>query len=578
MKDRSFLLNTMLHQSQSFLSGAIGGPCAGFLLSILAAVLPARGEMGKPGLVFEKAIGDLRGKGIDNHAVAVADDGSICLLVTRERVAVFDRSGHYRKTLCLASPANGKRPYLNVSGKWVLVGDLTLDYPWVYATERQGTEPGSFLNPGRVTAGADGHIYVADGGNKRIQIFAPDDHTNPNQVVSVPEGKNPVAVSVRDSRMAVLTEQGDLFVYALGNGAPALLASLLIGSDAVSAALGPGDCTVVMYNGNPVHHGLITYQLTSGKLKEVSRFAPSHLQDWPCLFPAPVTLITGPRGRIWFATREVHGAVLKLDPRTDQLTPILENLSRPTAVNFDHDGQMMVAMDGPGRKGPVIRTYGNPDHEPVALLHTAPADGVLYDEPTVPLWSFLPDGNDGMICRLIEKGWQKGWPAFTLKHIFGNGDIESVIDFGALYAKRTRFSPWEAKYAVEFTADGNLVLASKPMVSVMKLSPQGKIRWEATDTPAGNADHVEFGCPADIALDRAGRIWVVDQEKNAVFCLSPEGKLLLTYGQFASWDDMDGAGFSQPSGLAIAEVDGKEFLYVGDAGNGRLLKYQIHER
>ncbi len=32
---------------------------------------------------------------------------------------------------------------------------------------------------------------------------------------------------------------------------------------------------------------------------------------------------------------------------------------------------------------------------------------------------------------------------------------------------------------------------------------------------------------------------------------------------------------SRPSGVAVTQVEGREFLYVGDAGNQRLVKYEI---
>ena len=93
--------------------------------------------------------------------------------------------------------------------------------------------------------------------------------------------------------------------------------------------------------------------------------------------------------------------------------------------------------------------------------------------------------------------------------------------------------------------------------------------------PQGGADTVDFLAPRDTAVDSRGRIWVVDAEMQKVYCLSPAGKLLLVHGGPATWDDATGEGFSQPTGVAVAGLDGVDYLYVGDAGNQRLVKYRI---
>jgi hypothetical protein len=49
----------------------------------------------------------------------------------------------------------------------------------------------------------------------------------------------------------------------------------------------------------------------------------------------------------------------------------------------------------------------------------------------------------------------------------------------------------------------------------------------------------------------------------------------LQYGGPATWDDRRGAGFDHPTGIAATRVDGVDYLYVGDAGNLRIVKYRI---
>ena len=43
----------------------------------------------------------------------------------------------------------------------------------------------------------------------------------------------------------------------------------------------------------------------------------------------------------------------------------------------------------------------------------------------------------------------------------------------------------------------------------------------------------------------------------------------------ATWDDGRGLGFSRPSAIAAVALDGVDYLYVGDAGNQRIVKCRI---
>jgi hypothetical protein len=68
---------------------------------------------------------------------------------------------------------------------------------------------------------------------------------------------------------------------------------------------------------------------------------------------------------------------------------------------------------------------------------------------------------------------------------------------------------------------------------------------------------------------------VTDSGTDRLVCLSGDGKLLLAYGGHASLDDRSGAGFCRPSGLAIVATGGQEYLYVGDSGNLRIVKFRL---
>jgi hypothetical protein len=200
----------------------------------------------------------------------------------------------------------------------------------------------------------------------------------------------------------------------------------------------------------------------------------------------------------------------------------------------------------------------------------------LYQNSRVPVWGLLWD-QDGLLVRIVEEGFKKGWPALTIKRLLPDGQTRPFLDFGYLYAVRDKFHPSVATYAMKHDWDGNIVLTARPLKAVYKITPEGTILWEAGLTPRGGAEKIEFQHPRDVAIDRHNRIWLTDCLKNKVFCLSPEGRLLYAFGKKVGVDDQIGEGFSEPTSIGIAHVNGREFLYVGDKGNQRLLKYQILE-
>ncbi|MBT9150587.1 MAG: hypothetical protein DDT40_00759 [candidate division WS2 bacterium] len=526
-----------------------------------------------PKLRFEKMIGDMRGKGMNNLSVTIADNGTIYLLMQPGRIAVFDEKGKYQKSLKVTVPWPDTFCYLSAMGNLVLLGDYKKDYPWVYSLQRKGNNPGSFLNPAMVTTDEKENIYVADTGNARIQIFTPDSLETPKEVIALTA--KPIGLSVRGNSMAIITGDNNLLFYELSTDKFSFRSSLAIGRAARAVAVGPdGRSVFVAFSEGPDLHQLKKYELKKGALEEISVIAPSYVENWPDInfFTERVSMVTGPDGEIWFAT-DVWQKIVSLNPETDDIRERLR-VNRPLTLGFDAGGKIYVGGFAPcNAEGPGLLVFS--ETGPQASGEKFPETGLLYKQKDVPVWGILPDEDGGVYVRVVEEGYRKGWPAFAIKKIYRDGTIKPFIDFGFLFAKRTRFHPAATFYSLQFDKEGNIILTSLPLVSVMKINPAGEIKWEAGLQPQGGADEVNFGSPRDTAIDSKGNIWVVDSAKNKVFCLSPSGKVLLEYGDYANVDDTEGKGFDMPSGIEVAMVGEKEFLYVGDAGNGRIVKYEI---
>jgi hypothetical protein len=529
---------------------------------------------GGPRLELAKIIGDMRGAGMHNLSVTVADTGEACLLAEEGRIEVFSPGNAYRKCIAMKLVWPTADKYIVASDRRLLAGDYRLDYPWVFSPRRQGAAPGRFRNPAMATLDAKGRIHVADRGNGRIQVFSGEDHAAPQQIVTMPGGVNPFALDLRGSTMAVLTDRNALLVFNRSTDADRPVASLDIGPAARSVAIGPKGTIYVAFNGGPDRYDLRKYQLKAGVLVEVAVVARSFMAQWPRLFPAATPMASDPAGHVWFAT-DTAGKLLSLDPRTDTVRERGGLPWRALAIQFGADGAChVVGYADQGGKVRVNRYQVRPDG--LKPLGAVPPEQTLSKEPAVPIWGLLPDSDGGVYVRVVEEGYQKGWPAFALQKVYPDGRMKPFLDFGELYGMRRTFGPWEGIYSFQFDAEHNVVLAALPLQAVYLVAPNGKIRWEAGPQPKGGADAIAFAAPRQAALDHQGRIWVVDGETDKIYCLSREGKLLLEYGGPTTWDDWQGTGFSRPTGIAAVRVDGDDYLYVGDAGNQRIVKYRIH--
>jgi hypothetical protein len=546
---------------------------ARFVCGPLCAVLACAGiavAVETPTLRFDKNIGDLRGRSVDNLSVSVVGDGSVCLLMRCGRVAVFDKRGKYQRSLEATLSWPQDFIYLSAVGKRLLLGDYQKDFSWVYSDRRHGSQPGAFDNPSMVAEDDAGMIYVSDTGNRRIQLFAPDNTRNPAAILSL--SAKPGRIAVKDKNLVVATEDGSVVVYGRKDGSFSPRASQRGIAGVRSVCFGPDHSLYVAQTDS-----LKRYAPEKGKesvLQETATLAPSNLELWPNVFEDNVSMVSGPEDAIFFPSPQ-HGKLLVLDPTKDSIRECGSLPWRALAVGFAADATLYTADDAENDGGTRIRTF-KWNHGQLSLLGTA-SKNPLYLDRNVPVWGLLPDNDGGVYIRVLEEGYQKGWPALTIKKVFANGQIKPFLDFGELYAKRTTFHPSAAYYSMKFDSSRNIILAAMPLVAVYNVTRDGRILWEAGRQPQGGAEKIEFGMPRDVAVDRRGNIWVSDFAKDNILCLSPHGKLLSTYGHHAGVDDVDGKGFDHPSGIQIAKCGGGEYLYVGDSGNRRIVKFRISQ-
>ncbi|HEY3377177.1 MAG TPA: hypothetical protein VGL77_06735, partial [Armatimonadota bacterium] len=413
-------------------------------LLCLGAAVSAAG----PTLTFQKIIGDMRGKQQPGQYLSVAldENGSCYLLSQPGRVAIFARDGKYLKSqqVPLAWPFEYR--YLSASGTRVFGGDYREDYPWVFSPQRVGSEPGKFSQPSMVACDSTHQqLYVADTGNQRMQRFASENTEVPNMLLRL-SGK-PLGLAVRGTVLAVITDDQQLTLYDVTGAQPERMAGKKIEPGARCVALGPAQTVVVVYGYGYVKQ----YALTAEGIKEAVRVTTSAMDDWPHFYPAGVPLVSGPDGQIWFAT-DLLGKLLSLDPATDIISERGAVPWRTVALGFGNKGQLYVAGYATSNTaGPAITVYPNPAR---TLGDGAPywKTGALYAERGVPIWGLLPDDDGSVYVRVVEEGYEKGWPTLAIKKITPEGTSTPVLEFKSLFAKRTKFGPSEANYALKFDA------------------------------------------------------------------------------------------------------------------------------
>lgn len=160
------------------------------------------------------------------------------------------------------------------------------------------------------------------------------------------------------------------------------------------------------------------------------------------------------------------------------------------------------------------------------------------------------------------------------------------LSIGALTFEETRLV--DAKPVVEFppghawgvyglyqTQERQLLVTSGATRSILCLNKDGSVRFQTKYAPHQGPEVLPLREPAGITQDQQRRIWVTDAAANQILCFDDSGRLLGRYGQFGNIDIRDAVAFSKPQGIAAIHHAGKQWLYVADINNQRLVKLEI---
>ncbi|MEW5900623.1 MAG: NHL repeat-containing protein [Acidobacteriota bacterium] len=149
----------------------------------------------------------------------------------------------------------------------------------------------------------------------------------------------------------------------------------------------------------------------------------------------------------------------------------------------------------------------------------------------------------------MNRAWVRTWT--RLHSIFALGFL-SLIAFATMLSAQ-KVETVDGVRVVHNSKGGRW--GKNPQVSLQLVRTLGEV--ETTD------ENLAFHMPADVAVDAAGNIYVLDSGNHRIQKFSADGRYLATLGRKGQGP----AEFQFPSSL---EIDANRYLYVSDANNQRL--------
>ncbi len=260
-------------------------------------------------------------------------------------------------------------------------------------------------------------------------------------------------------------------------------------------------------------------------------------------------------------------------------------LDKPYAVHADRDGRLLVAdsawgkilvfdfkdnnffivgVDGPGvlNKPQGVTTDSA---RRIYVTDVAEKRGIVFDPAGKFLFAF---GEQGRLERpvgiALNENLKRIYVTDTRRHSVSVFDMQSgkfLFEFGERGTADGKFN-----FPVNLAVDKNGKVFVMDMFNfrVQAFDADGKFESKFGSVGDGLG---QFSKPKGIALDSEGHIYVADAAFNNIQIFDQQGRLLLFFGEFGSREGQ----FWLPAGL---DIDDNDRIYVADQYNHRINIYQ----
>ncbi|WP_269522663.1 hypothetical protein [Coraliomargarita parva] len=278
-------------------------------------------------------------------------------------------------------------------------------------------------------------------------------------------------------------------------------------------------------------------------------------------------------GRVYFAA---DGKLYRIDPTRDDRIELAYDpgfrMDRPQFESFAFGpaGDLYLSSHWNGMKRGinlfVAKRSGNGWAEPEALNGGLPVLANSY--------AFAHDlAVDGLGRVLFGAKGKVGRESKYLIQAWSERD-ESLTTLYALNSKN------EARYGFYQDSDGKTYVAGGQSRQILCLDAKGQVDWGWERTKSSAPGYKDIRDPNALTIDSKGNFWLLDGSRHEVELFAPSGECMAALGGFGTSDEADGALLLRsPSGIAsIRDAQGREWLYIADAGNGDIVKIEIYKK